>query len=200
MKRAARPFRGAAARNAGAQHVVVVDEGDLSLRLVGSIAAEVPGIIVHPFTSSTDAIAQCRDVAVDCFIIDHYSQASDGLEMIRKIRAIPAFSLVPIVMITNAHERGFRLRSLAAGANDVIQIPIDRRDFFARLTMHLSLQATRKRRFEDLEASLRDEGARNREQANRLAALWRVAHNSLLDDRELLLAMLREGAAGLRDG
>jgi diguanylate cyclase (GGDEF)-like protein len=200
VKRAARPYHGAAARKAGTQHVVVVDEGDLSLRLIGSIAAEIPGIIVHPFTSSPDAIAQCRDVAVDCFIIDHYSHASDGLEMIRKIRAIPAFSLVPIVMITNAHERGLRLRSLAAGANDVIQIPIDRRDFFARLSMHLSLQAARKQRFEDLEAALRDEGARNREQANRLAALWRVAHNSLLDGHELFLAMLREGALGLRDG
>jgi diguanylate cyclase (GGDEF)-like protein len=103
-------------------------------------------------------------------------------------------------MVTNAHERGLRLRSLSAGANDLVQIPIDRRDFFARLSMHLSLQAARKRRFEDLETSLHVEEARNREQANRLAALWRVTHNTLLDDDELLSAMLRDGAEGMREG
>jgi diguanylate cyclase (GGDEF)-like protein len=190
----------AAGAAAATHHVVIVDDSELSMRLIGSVAGQIPGVVLHPFATSIDAVAQCRDEPVDCFIVDYHSNAPDELEAIRAIRAIPAFALVPIVVATGERRLTLRLRALDAGASDVIAMPVDRREFVARLAMHLSLNAQRRRRIVELESSLHDESAQTRRLANRLAALWRVANNPLLDDDALIAAMLREGAEGLREG
>ncbi len=51
---------------------------------------------------------------------------------------------------------------------------------------------------ERLEGSLRAAEGRARQHAQRLAALWQVANNPLLQGQDLLFAMLRQGAAALR--
>jgi len=187
----------------GTQHVVIVDDNDLSLKLLSGLALEVPQAVPHPFQSSRDALAWCPGQVVDCFILDYHMPAPDGLEMIDILRAMPAFAHVPIVLVTGEGERDVRYRALAAGANDFIQKPIDRREFVARITTHLSLQEARGQlamHVDQLEASLRDEGDRARDHANRLEALWRMTNNTALDDEELLAEMLRQGAAAVRPG
>jgi diguanylate cyclase (GGDEF)-like protein len=187
----------------GTQHVVIVDDNDLSLKLLSGLALEVPSAVPHPFQSSQDALAWCTGQSVDCFILDYHMPAPDGLEMVRLLREVPAFALVPIVIVTGEGERDVRYKALAAGANDFIQKPVDRREFVARITTHLSLQAARGQlamHVDQLEASLRDEGQRASDHAHRLEALWRMSNNTALDDEELLQAMLEQGAAALRPG
>ena len=185
------------------QHVVIVDDNDLSLKLLSGLALEVPSAVPHPFQSSQDALAWCAGQLVDCFILDYHMPAPDGLEMIGILRAMPEFALVPIVLVTGEGERDVRYNALAAGANDFIQKPVDRREFVARISTLLSLQAARGQlamHVDQLEASLRDEGQRASDHAHRLEALWRMTNNTALDDEELLHAMLDQGAAALRPG
>ena len=185
------------------QHVVIVDDNDLSLKLLSGLTLEVPQAVAHPFQSSRDALAWCRRQSVDCFVLDYHMPAPDGLEMIRILREMPAFAHVPIVIVTGEAERDVRYRALAAGANDFIQKPVDRREFIARIVTLLSLQEARTQlamQVGELEASLREEGRRAGDHASRLEALWGIANNPALDDEEMLLAMLRQGAAAVRPG
>ncbi len=187
----------------GTQHVVIVDDNDLSLKLLSGLALEVPSAVPHPFQSSQDALAWCTGQPVDCFVLDYHMPAPDGLEMVRILREMPAFALVPIVIVTGEGERDVRYKALAAGANDFLQKPIDRREFVARITTLLSLQAARGQlamHVDQLEVSLRDEGQRASDHAKRLEALWRMTNNSALDDEEMLNAMLEQGAEALRPG
>jgi diguanylate cyclase (GGDEF)-like protein len=185
------------------QHVVIVDDDRLNLDLETEIVDSLRDTVAHPFLSSAEALSWCEGRDIDCFILDHYMPSPDGIEMIRTIRRIARFSLVPIVIVTGSHEREVRRRALRAGANDFIEKPVDYQEFVARISTLLALQDARKRlemNVERLEASLVDAEARSREHAERLEALWRIVSNPSLRDEELVLAMLRQGAAAIRPG
>jgi diguanylate cyclase (GGDEF)-like protein len=185
------------------QHVVIVDDDDLSLKLFTSIAGEIPDVVVHAFRSSTEALEWCHGKDVDLFVFDYNMPAPNGLQMIWAIRALPDFALVPIVLVTGAHEREVRYKALDGGATDFLQKPVDLREMVARLTTLLRLQAAQKRlamQVGSLEVSLLDAEERSRHHAERLEALWRIANNPSLQDDRLIQAMLEHGAAGVRPG
>jgi len=185
------------------QHVVIVDDDDLTLKLFAGIAAEIPDVVVHPFRSSTEAIDWYRGKDVDCFVFDYNMPLPNGLQMIALVRALPEFAHVPIIIVTGAHEREIRYQALDAGANDFLQKPVDYREMVARLTTLLALQAAQRRlamQVGTLELSLLDSEERSRQHAERLEALWRIANNPNLRDDELINTMLQHGAAGIRPG
>jgi diguanylate cyclase (GGDEF)-like protein len=185
------------------QHVVIVDDDDLTLKLFAGIAAEIEGVVVHPFLSSTEAIDWYHGKQVDLFCFDYNMPLPNGMQMIALVRALPEFALVPVVIVTGAHEREVRYQALDLGANDFLQKPVDRREMLARFTTLLALQATRKRlamQIGELEQSLLDSEERSRLHAERLEALWQVANNPNLHDDDLMLAMLQNCAVAMRPG
>ena len=185
------------------QHVVIVDDDDLTLKLFAGIAAEIEGVVVHPFLTSTEAIDWYHGQQVDLFCFDFNMPPPNGMQMIALVRALPEFALVPIVIVTGAHEREVRYQALDHGATDFLQKPIDRREMLARFTTLLALQAVQKRlamQIGSLEQSLLDSEERSRHHAERLEALWRIANNPNLHDEELMLAMLHNCAVAIRPG
>ena len=152
------------------QHVVIVDDDDLTLKLFQTIVEEIGGVAVHAFLSSAEAIEWCRTNPVDCFILDYNMPTPNGLQMIARLRTLPQFALAPIVIVTGAHEREVRYEALDAGANDFLQKPVDRREMVARLTTLLALQAAQHRlalHVAAIEASLLDAEERSRQHAQR---------------------------------
>lgn len=183
------------------QHVVIVDDDDLNLKLLRGIAAELPDVEVHAFLSSSEALMWFEGRDIDCFVFDYHMPPPDGLEMIRRTRTMERFAHVPIVIVTGEHERKVRYSAFDAGANDFVQRPLDRREFTARLTTLLALRAAQKRatmHIDSLEWSLLDSEERSREHADRLEALWLVANNPALAEEDLIAAMLQQGAAAIR--
>jgi diguanylate cyclase (GGDEF)-like protein len=180
---------------------VIVDDSKLNLRLLCSIAAEIPDVVIHPFQSSNEALAWIHGQDIDCFVFDYHMPSPDGLELIRLVRATEAFALVPIVIVTGEHEREIRYKALAAGANDFVLKPVDYHELVARLTTLLALESAQKQlsmKIETLEASLLDSERRSREHAERLEALWQIANNPNLRGHDLVLAMLQQAASAIR--
>jgi diguanylate cyclase (GGDEF)-like protein len=186
------------------QHVVLVDDAESNLAILSAIVDDIPETQTHAFTSSLEALAWSREHHVDAFVLDYHMPQPDGLALIRILRADPAFALVPIVIITAEHEFDVRLEALAAGANDFLERPFERREMHSRLRTLLSLEAARAglvKHVGELEHSLEIEARRARIQAERLAALWRVAHTGGdIGNEETVQAVLNEGAAALREG
>jgi diguanylate cyclase (GGDEF)-like protein len=183
------------------QHVVVVDDDVLTLKLFASIASDIKGVVVHPFNSSAEALAWCRGKSVALFVFDYNMPSPNGLQLAAIIRALPEFALVPIVIVTGQHERAVRYAALDAGATDFLQKPVDFREMSARLTTLLALQAAQSRlamQIGSLEASLLDAEERSRHHAERLEALWRIANNPNLREDELITAILEVGASAIR--
>ncbi len=185
------------------QHVVIVDDDRLNLELVREIVESMRDTAAHAFLSSAAALTWCEHHDVDCFILDHHMPAPDGIEMIRIIRNIARFSLIPIVIVTGTHEREVRRRALRAGADDFIEKPLDYQELVSRISTLLALQDARRRlemNVESLEGSLVEAEARSRDHAERLEALWRIVSNPGLREEEMLHAMLRQGASAIRPG
>lgn len=185
------------------QRVVIVDDDELNLRLLGGVARELRGVVAETFTSSERALAWIEEHDADCFIFDYHMPAPDGLEMIARVRAMDRFAIVPIVIVTGEAERDVRYRAFDAGANDFILRPFDRRELIARLGTLLALADAQRRlamQVESLEASLLDSEARSRQHAERLEALWRIVNNPSLAEEDLVVAMMRQGAAAIRPG
>jgi diguanylate cyclase (GGDEF)-like protein len=185
------------------QHVVIVDDDDLTLKLFAGIASEINDVVVHPFLSSSEAIDWYHGKQVDCFVFDYNMPLPNGMQMIALVRALPEFKHVPIVIVTGAHEREVRYQALDLGANDFLQKPVDYREMVARLTTLLALRSAQQKlamQVDTLSQSLLDCEERSREHAERLEALWGIANNPNLRDDELMLAMLQRGAAAIRPG
>jgi diguanylate cyclase (GGDEF)-like protein len=181
-------------------NVVIVDDQRLNLRVAGAAAANIEGVIVHPFLRSLDALAWWTDEPCDCFVLDYRMPAPDGLEMIRRIRARDAE--VPIVLVTADDDRTVVYRAFALGANDFIRKPIDASELTARLTTLLELRRARRAlalRIEELEGSLRDAEERSRRHAERLETFWKAVSRPATDD-ERWNAMLHEAGRAIRPG
>jgi DNA-binding response OmpR family regulator len=186
------------------QHVLIVDDAETNLDLLGAIVADLPGTVAHSFTSSREAMVWSQEHRVDAFLLDYNMPTPNGLEMIRMLRGNPRYRLAPIIVVTAEHEFNVRLEALASGANDFLVRPIERREVLARLRTLLALQEAQSgliTRTADLEYSLQVEERRSRAQAERLATLWKVAYRTNDATYEAALqAVLNEGAAAIRAG
>jgi CheY-like chemotaxis protein len=110
---------------------------------------------------------------------------------------------VPIIVTSSHADIEVRLAVLAAGANDVLEQPVEPREFIARLQSLLSLHAARTReanRVKLLEEWLRQDQMRLRRQADRFASLWRIASVAGFSERDLIQEMLDQSTAVLREG
>ncbi|EFL52856.1 response regulator receiver modulated serine phosphatase [Solidesulfovibrio fructosivorans JJ]] len=75
----------------------------------------------------------------DMILLDLVMPGMDGIEAIRRIRALPGLAEVPIVFLSAETDRRVWAEALSAGANDFISKPYHRQELAARLSLHLKL-------------------------------------------------------------
>jgi putative two-component system response regulator len=57
----------------------------------------------------------------------------DGLTLLARLRALPRWQGVPVVMLTAKGEQGFVAKAFAAGATDFVQKPFNPTELMGRL-------------------------------------------------------------------
>jgi phosphoserine phosphatase RsbU/P len=90
-------------------------------------------------------------------ILDWSMPGQDGLELCRRIRALPASRLVYVILLTARSSREDVIRGLKAGADDYITKPCDHDELYARIQVGvrmLSLQQSLGDRVRELEDAL----------------------------------------------
>ena len=71
-------------------------------------------------------------------LLDMMLPVHDGLTLLARLRSLPRWQGVPVVMLTAKGEQGFVDRAYAAGANDFVQKPFNPTELIARLKPLLS--------------------------------------------------------------
>jgi two-component system phosphate regulon response regulator PhoB len=114
-----------------ARILIVEDEEPLTMMLRYNLEAE--GYAVETAARGDEAEIKLSESPPDLVVLDWMLPGLSGIELCRRLRARPATSRLPIIMLTARGEEGERVRGLATGADDYIVKPFSLPEFIARI-------------------------------------------------------------------
>ena len=86
-----------------------------------------------------EALARAEQGPADLVLVDYSMPGMDGIELVCRLRRLPGYAHVPIVMVTMHDARELRYAALDAGATDFLTKPLDVRECRARCRNLLAL-------------------------------------------------------------
>lgn len=130
-RRTATGHEGAAAGGAG--KVLLVDD-DAATRFLARAMLEKNGHAVVEAANGVEALEQLgRDSSVGLVVADLNMPELDGLELIWEMRDSPAWSHIPVIVLTGETDELLEAKLIEEGADDYLSKPIDPRLFVARV-------------------------------------------------------------------
>src|SRR5436309_7726563 len=120
--------------------VLVVDDTPLNIKLLGDLLT-VKGYAVSTAPNGEEALAKLASDAPDIVLLDVMMPGLSGYDVCRRIRADPATTLLPVVMVTSLDPHTERVKGIEAGADDFLSKPIDRPELFARVKSLLRVKS-----------------------------------------------------------
>ncbi|MWD28422.1 response regulator [Aquicoccus sp. SCR17] len=125
--------------------ILAVDDEPVFLEIMGATLTEIGYMDVHFAADAQEALEKISSAArrFDCFLLDIEMPGMNGIELLRRIRAMPEYRLTPIVMVTARTEKTFVDEAFMSGANDYVTKPIDKVEIKVRMSMVQSLLSER---------------------------------------------------------
>ena len=107
--------------------VLVVDDDPQVLKLL-RLNFEMEGYDVDAAPDGAAALAAAARRRPDAVVCDVMMPGMDGLEVVRRLRADPELSKVPIVVVSAKAQRSDMRDGVAAGADEYVTKPFDPQD------------------------------------------------------------------------
>ena len=120
--------------------ILVVDDDENDRQLL-EVLLEAEGFTVMTATSGAKALAVIAQAAPDLILLDVMMPEMDGYRVAETIKSNRALAPIPIIMVTVLDDREAMMRSLAAGAEDVLVKPVHRAELSMRVRNLLRLKA-----------------------------------------------------------
>jgi PAS domain S-box-containing protein len=122
-------------------HVLIADDNadmrDYITRLLGD------SMRVTAVSNGDEALATAVDEPPDLILSDVMMPGLDGLGLLREIRANPATSAIPVILLSARAGEESRIEGVIAGADDYLVKPFIASELLARVTTHLKLAQAR---------------------------------------------------------
>jgi putative two-component system response regulator len=119
--------------------VLVVDDSATTLVLMSQIIASINATALT-FDDPVKALSEAPHFDIDLAVVDYEMPGTiDGVELIKRLRAIARFRDLPVVMVTACERPAIRYAALDAGATDFLRKPIDPIEVKSRLRNLLKL-------------------------------------------------------------
>lgn len=117
--------------------ILAVDDEPLFLEILEASLQELGFSDVTPIYSAREALRELEQskVAFECILLDIRMPGTDGVELCRRIRAVPGYRRTPIMMVTAMTDREYIDDAFAAGASDYLTKPLDPLELKARMSM-----------------------------------------------------------------
>ena len=112
--------------------ILVVDDVEVNVKLLGAkLASEYFDVLTA--SDGAAALRVCAAELPDLVLLDVMMPEMDGFEVCRRLKADPAISHIPVVMVTALSDAADRLTGLEAGADDFLTKPVNDIALFARV-------------------------------------------------------------------
>ncbi|MEO5334362.1 MAG: response regulator [Magnetococcus sp. YQC-5] len=129
---------GVMARVEGAR-VLLVEDNAINRQVAGEIFQGL-GLIVEMAEEGQEGVLKALESNFDIVFMDIQMPKMDGYTATRKIREVAHLQELPIIAMTAHAMAGDREKSLAAGMNDHVSKPIDKKQLFTVLTRWIEPQ------------------------------------------------------------
>lgn len=128
--------------------ILAVDDDPVFLLLLEHILSSIGYTGLRCVGSGAEALALLRDrnESFDCLLLDIDMPGMTGIELCRRLRALPGHRDTPVVMITAMKTLHHVEGAFRAGANDYVHKPVDELEIRTRLRMVGDLLEERRRR------------------------------------------------------
>jgi putative two-component system response regulator len=124
---------------------VVVAEDDTATRALLRVVLERAGYVVRLVENGADALDEILRRPPDVALLDIGMPEMDGLEVIRRLRAVSRTALLPIILVTARGRLEDKVAGLDAGASDFVTKPFDPAELLARVRSNQRLSTALKR-------------------------------------------------------
>ncbi len=88
--------------------------------------------------SGADGLAVLRKQQPDLILMDWELPDIDGIEVTRRLKSVPTFAQIPVVMVTGRGEKSVVMDSLRAGVSDFLVKPLSKDRLLTKITNLLS--------------------------------------------------------------
>jgi CheY-like chemotaxis protein len=112
--------------NAQARTIMVVEDDEINRKLMRVVLGG-KGYRISEANNVAQALALLREVTPDLLLLDIRLEDGSGLDVVRAVRADPAFDRVPVVAVTAQAMKDDESRLLEAGFDGYLAKPIDTR-------------------------------------------------------------------------
>ena len=114
-------------------HLLMIEDDTRLAAMVGEYLTQ-SGFTVTHMADGESGLAALQDKAADLVILDLMLPDIDGLEVCRRIRALPGpVARVPVLMLTAKGDPMDRIVGLELGADDYLPKPFEPRELLARI-------------------------------------------------------------------
>jgi two-component system response regulator RpfG len=121
--------------------VLVIDDQSTGRAILEQVVRGLDDrIVVQGFERPIDAVVWATRKVADLVLVDYSMPDMNGIEFAKRLRALPGYEHVPLVMVTAHDDRRIRYAALDAGITDFLTKPIDARECRARCRNLLTLR------------------------------------------------------------
>ena len=112
--------------------ILIVDDERQNRQLLEVMLAP-EGFDLRTAGNGEEALAMVARQPPDLILLDVMMPGMDGYEVTARIKADPATSNIPVVIVTALDDRNARMLGLTAGAEDFLTKPVDRAELSVRV-------------------------------------------------------------------
>ncbi len=169
-------------------HILIVDDSPLNRELL-QVLLECQGHTSEKAVNGADALQKLSG-RVDLVLMDVQMPDMDGYEATRRLRQMPGYADLPVIMCTAMAAREDRIKAVEAGASDFIAKPVDKTELQVRVTSMLKMKRVQdalKRQHADLEAQVQQRTAELQDALNFLVVSEMEAQQAHRDTIDRLI-------------
>ncbi len=122
-----------------AAKILVVDDVPMNVKLLADVLG-AKGFATVTASSGAEALSKLESEKPDLMLLDVMMPGMSGYEVCQAIRANPAHSMLPIVLVTALDPAQERAKGLEAGADDFLSKPVNQPELMARVKSLLRIK------------------------------------------------------------
>jgi len=123
-----------------AAKILVVDDTPSNVKLLADVLG-ARGYAVITAASGAEALETVDRERPDLVLLDVMMPGMSGYDVCRKLRANPATTMLPVVMVTALDPGQERVKGIEAGADDFLSKPINQPEILARVRSLLRIKS-----------------------------------------------------------